>query len=346
MKSPVINYQCPACTGPLHFVGESQMLECDYCSSKFSIEEIEKKKTITNTDSFDISMNAYNCPSCGAEVICDEHTVATCCPYCSNPNIIHIKFENDTKLDYIIPFVYSLDDAKKALKNYYADKKFLPKEFTAENKIEKIQGVYVPFYLFDVTANIEATFDATKSISRKENDYMITDTSHYSIYRQGNVPFVHIPQDASVNMPNSHMDAIEPFDYSKIQPFSTAYLPGYLAEKQSVSKDECLSKIEERAKNSTIDSMYQTIQGYETCTIQNHSIQFQHNNIHYALLPVYLLSTKYNNENYLFAMNGQTGKFIGNLPISQSKYWTHFIKIFICISLVTLLLFLFMTGGF
>ena len=222
----------------------------------------------------------------------------------------------------------------------------MPKEFTAENKIEKIQGVYVPFYLFDVTANIEATFAATRSISRKDRDYVITDTSHYSIHRHGNVPFVHIPQDASVNMPNSHMDAIEPFDYSKIQPFSTAYLPGYLAEKQSVSKEDCLAKIEERTKNSAIDSMYRTIQGYDSCTMLNHKINYRYDKTHYALLPVYLLSTKYKDENYLFAMNGQTGKFIGNLPIDQSKYWTHFIKIFVCISLVTLLVFLFMTGGF
>jgi len=42
MANQVTNYQCPSCMGPLHFVGESGMLECDYCSSKYTVEEIEK----------------------------------------------------------------------------------------------------------------------------------------------------------------------------------------------------------------------------------------------------------------------------------------------------------------
>lgn len=41
MATQITNYQCPACTGPLHFVGESGRLECDYCGSSFDIAEIE-----------------------------------------------------------------------------------------------------------------------------------------------------------------------------------------------------------------------------------------------------------------------------------------------------------------
>ena len=350
MTKPVINYQCPSCTGPLHFVGSSQMLECDYCSTKYTIEEIEKyyhtehTTTIENKE-WDISMKAYSCPSCGAEVICDEHTVATCCPYCSNPNIILGKFENEKQPDYVIPFVYSHEDAKNALKEYYADKKFLPKEFTEENKIEKIQGVYVPFYLFDATVDVDASFVGTRSMSHRERDFIIKETSYYDVYRQGRVPFVHIPQDASVNMPDTHMDAIEPFDYTKIQPFSTAYLPGFLAEKQSVPSNDCLQKVQERAKNTAIEVIRQNVNGYESLMVKQQNIDYQQDAIHYALLPVYLLSTTYKNENYLFAMNGQTGKFVGNLPISQSKYWKHFIVVAISVTLVTAILFFITMGG-
>lgn len=41
MATQITNYQCPACTGPLHFVGESGRLECDYCGSSFDVAEIE-----------------------------------------------------------------------------------------------------------------------------------------------------------------------------------------------------------------------------------------------------------------------------------------------------------------
>ena len=42
MSSQLTNYQCPSCTGPLHFDSESGMLQCDYCGSRYSVDEIEK----------------------------------------------------------------------------------------------------------------------------------------------------------------------------------------------------------------------------------------------------------------------------------------------------------------
>ena len=41
MADQITNCKCPACTGPLHFVGASGKLECDYCGSSYSVEEIE-----------------------------------------------------------------------------------------------------------------------------------------------------------------------------------------------------------------------------------------------------------------------------------------------------------------
>ena len=41
MAAQVTNYQCPSCTGPLHFVGASGKLECDYCGSTYDVAEIE-----------------------------------------------------------------------------------------------------------------------------------------------------------------------------------------------------------------------------------------------------------------------------------------------------------------
>jgi len=44
-------------------------------------------------------------------------------------------------------------------------------------------------------------------------------------------------------------------------------------------------------------------------------------------MPVWLLSTKWNGQNFLFAMNGQTGKLIGDLPVDKGRYWGWFMKI-------------------
>ena len=73
--------------------------------------------------------------------------------------------------------------------------------------------------------------------------------------------------------------------------------------------------------------MRQDVVGFAGCNIKQKNIRLERGKVKYALLPVYMLTTKYNGQNYLFAMNGQTGKFVGNLPVSRKKYWTYFLGI-------------------
>jgi len=362
MSNQITNYQCPSCTGPLHFVGESGMLECDYCSSKFTIEEIDKEyqdKNKTAADNFDeipvikvnetdwdesglnqkwgsesVKMKAYSCPSCAAELICDEHTAATRCPYCGNPTVVPGQFKNEMRPDYVIPFKLSQEDAVSALKNYYRGKKFLPKEFSSENNIKEIQGVYVPFWMFNGIAHVNMTFEGTQSSSYRRGSYQVTDTDHYHIHRVGTVPFSNIPVDASKRIPDTHMDAIEPFDYSELKPFSMSYLPGYLAEKYSVSLNDSKLRADQRASSTAAEVIKDDVKGYETCMETQRHIHLERGKVNYALLPVYLLSTKYKNQDYLFAMNGQTGKLIGNLPVDRGKYWMMFTGIFVAVTAV------------
>ena len=42
------------------------------------------------------------------------------------------------------------------------------------------------------------------------------------------------------------------------------------------------------------------------------------------MLPVYMVNINYNGKKYTFAMNGQTGKIVGNIPvgIKESIIWS------------------------
>ena len=42
MAVETVNYQCPACGGPLHFTGATGMVQCDYCDSSFTVEQVEQ----------------------------------------------------------------------------------------------------------------------------------------------------------------------------------------------------------------------------------------------------------------------------------------------------------------
>ena len=130
------------------------------------------------------------------------------------------------------------------------------------------------------------------------------------------------------------MDAIEPFDFSQLKPFTISYLPGYFAERYGESADECIARAETRAEKTTTDILRNDVVGFAGCVVKSKNIRLERGKASYALLPVYMLTTKYNGENYLFAMNGQTGKFVGNLPVSKKKFLSYFLGIAAGITIV------------
>ena len=337
MAVTTTNYQCPACTGPLRYSPETGMTECEYCGSVYELAEIEalyKKEEEAKAETAEQpqsdwgetadGMKTYSCPSCTAELICDASTAATSCPYCGNPTVVPGQFHGALKPDFVIPFRKEKEDAVAALKQHYQKRFFLPKSFKNENHIQQVQGVYVPFWLFDGEAEGSAEFEATKSRSYVRGEYRITETAHYAVSRSGSLAFEKIPVDASTKMPDGHMDSIEPYDYSDLQPFSTAYLPGFLADKFDVTSEESQGRVQVRCENSAVEAMRATVSGYQTVVPAGKQVQMQQQDVKYALLPVWLLHTRWKDKDYLFAMNGQTGKMVGDLPVSWGRFWAWF----------------------
>jgi len=130
--------------------------------------------------------------------------------------------------------------------------------------------------------------------------------------------------DASKKMPDDYMDSIEPYDYSELKPFSTAYLPGFLADKFDVTSEESQGRVQVRCENSAVEAMRATVSGYQTVVPAGKQVQMQQQDVKYALLPVWLLHTRWKDKDYLFAMNGQTGKMVGDLPVSWGRFWAWF----------------------
>ena len=344
----LVSYKCPNCGGSVVFDPKKQKFCCEFCMSEFTKEEMEAaalKSTETSgtqeeSGAADAAQNnnagstnqnedalVYICPSCGAELICDETTAATSCPYCGNPTVVPGQFSGVLKPDYVIPFKVSKKEAIEKLKMHYKGRPYLPKSFKDNNHIEEIQGVYVPFWMFDGKASGEASYKATTSKVYEKGDEEITETRHYEVSRAGSIGFEKIPVDASSKMPDDHMDSIEPYDYTGLKEFSTAYLPGFLADKYDVSVKDSQKRADTRCASTLEDALRGTVTGYDSCTLEHKQIDLKRGKVHYALLPVWMLHTKWNGQDFLFAMNGQTGKMVGDLPTSKGKFWGLFAAI-------------------
>lgn len=335
----LLEFECPACGGGLEFSPSAQAVKCPYCDTEFTLEAMEELRSgEKNVSVNDISwqtadqtqweeseqITEYVCRSCGGELLCDAHTAATSCPYCGNPVVLASRVTGTLRPDLVIPFQITKEQAKEALKQHTAGKILLPKMFRSENRIDQIQGLYVPFWLFDATADASLTYRATKVRTWSDANYNYVHTKYYSLRRAGSVAFEGVPVDGSSKMANELMESIEPYDLTKAMDFNTAYLAGYLADKYDVSSEIAIGRANERIKTSTEDVFRATTYGYSSVVQESIHLQMKNGHIRYGLLPVWMLSTHYKGKNYTFAINGQTGKMAGDLPMDQGAYWRWF----------------------
>lgn len=354
----IVTYKCPNCGSDIPFDSTSGYLKCRHCNTSYNIEDLKAYDVENNieADSFEWSDNdlehidtpesiTYTCPNCGGAVIGDKNMAASTCPYCGNALIVSKQFEGMLKPDLVVPFAYSKEEAKKAYENHLKNKTLLPNDFSINNIIENIKGLYVPYWLFSCEANCKARFHATRKRVYTSGDYEITEDSHYLVYRDATGRFENVPVDASSKLEDNLLDSLEPYDFSKGKDFNTAYLSGYFADKYDQNKDEVISKANTRIKNSMDAVLSSTVIGYTTVFKESSSIRFHDGKSKYALLPVYIFSSKYNGKIYQFAMNGQTGKFVGDLPMDNKKAFQLFLLVFvISFIVITILAFLVMGG--
>lgn len=330
-----ITYRCLNCGGDLAWNAETQSWKCEYCDHEFTLDQLEaagkadiaeetvqKEQDVDDgvqsTDGTQGDMVAYTCNHCGAEIITDKSTAATFCVYCGNPVVISEKLVGAFRPEKVIPFKTTKEQAIEAFKKYIK-KPLTPKYFYTSGNLDKITGIYVPFWLYDGTGESDIIATGTKitTWSDKKNRYTKTDT--FNFYRTGNMQFNGIPVDCSSKTDDAAMDSIEPFDFNEMVDFSPAYLAGYLAEKFDISDSEGVERAKNRAVSTTTNALLQTINGFAAVSVTNSQENFKVGTRRYVLLPVWLLNTQYKGKNYLFAMNGQTGKLIGNTPIHAGK---------------------------
>lgn len=334
-------YKCPCCGAALPFDSESGQLRCSSCGNSFDPETVksfaedisassgdEKSDWESYTassgsgdwsDSERGSLRLYTCSSCGGELLTDANTAATNCPYCGNNVIISDRLSGVLRPDYVVPFKLSASDAEAKLKNFYRGKPLLPSLFKTQNHIESIKALYVPFWLFDCSADATASYRATRVRTWNDSKYTNTETQHYLVTRAGTASFERVPVDGSVKMDNAYSEAIEPYDMSCAVDFSTAYLAGYLADRYDVDADAARQRADERIRQSAAEMLASTVSGYSSVTTELMRVNIKNGHVRYALLPVWMLNTTYKGKNYMFAMNGQTGVFAGKLPCSGGR---------------------------
>ncbi|MDO4502056.1 MAG: hypothetical protein Q4D06_02630 [Coriobacteriia bacterium] len=265
----------------------------------------------------------YTCPNCGAEVVTDQVTVAASCQYCGSSVVVDQRLTGGLKPGFVIPFKVHAKELPDRLTNFYKDKPLLPKNFFYENQVGEVQGMYVPFWLYDGKVNGAASYSSSTSRSWRSGNDLVTETTHYKHERVGHVTFSHVPVDASERMDDDLMDSIEPFHYKDMKPFAPGYLTGFVAERFDQSPRQVLERAKGRMEKTTAELFDRSVPGG---TRNQGSFGSGGMAASYVLLPVYLFNCKYMGKMYRYAVNGQTGKIVGEVPIGKRESLMAFLK--------------------
>ncbi len=337
-KTESVAYKCPSCGGSLEYSALTYKFTCHYCGSAYDKEELDgsfsegelvieesfsegdKVEAAAPDEKWTSFNNLYNCPSCGAGIITDSASdVSVRCHYCNSPVVLAGRLSGEFRPDKIIPFKKTREFAEEAFKEWSGKRFFVPKDFKSERTLAEMKGVYVPFWLADccVEGDVEAV--CTIDSSSRRGDTITTTHREYFVKRKGSFICSGVPADGSAKAADLLMENIEPFDYGGLVDFDMSYLSGHSAEKYDIGKNEIYPRIKQRVCEEASELFKSTIKGYTSVRIKRNNFRISGINWTYALLPVWFLSYHYKGELYCYAMNGQTGKFSGRLPLNKLK---------------------------
>lgn len=354
-------YKCKNCGGELHFDPNIGKLKCDFCDAVYDISEYENQvpshshdgepvhpqvipeaeepqagrsaieagfdKATDDSTEVKSDLRLYQCPHCGAEVVTDKTTTATNCVFCNTPLVLQENMTGEFAPDAVIPFEVDRKQIERIYEDYIRTKPFYPNEYSKANVIEKIKAVYLPFWLYSTKTKgaLQATGERTSTFTTR--DWIVTNHDVFDLERAGSMNFSRIPAIASSKTPTEAMDSIEPFNYEKLVDFNTGYLPGFMAERYDIRSKEMAQSAHERAAQTFQNQMNNTMSGYSSVHVLNGTMDHEDLEPVYAMMPAYILFMDYDNdEDKLIAINGQTGKIAGNIPVDKKKRNLFFLK--------------------
>lgn len=271
-------------------------------------KEQEKMVSESRADSM-IQMQVCKCTSCGAELMVNGVEASTFCAYCGQATVVMDRVEDCLKPDYIIPFKINKDDAERIIRNTLQKGFFVPPEIK-NFEVEKLRGIYIPFWLMDFYYEDSQCY----KYSKKSGKSTVT---RYA-YIKGECNFKNVTVDASKNLDNDSSQRLEPYDMRQLKYFNPTYLSGFYSDRF----DDEASNLEALAvarMKYLFDNQMAADSGHPTAKLVYSNPRHAMRGTKYALLPAWFLSFKYDGKPFTVMVNGQTGKMVGAVPYVKSK---------------------------
>ena len=322
--------KCPNCGATVTFDPATGGMHCEYCGYTCELPKPEEGNDICemdfesalHTESFNWGeqKKSVQCKQCGAVSIYDALETAAVCPFCGSTSVMPAATDNTIAPGAICPFAITKELAGEYFEKWLKKKWFAPRKAKRNSRPEAFHGVYLPYWTYDAqtTSNFTARAGYDKIVRDKDGKTK-TETNWKHVCDVYQKSFDDVTVMASKRQEGSGVRECEPFDFSKLVPYSPKVVAGFIAERYSIG----LKDGWERAQKKIQSDLRSDISNYVRMNWhadRADSIRFStlYSNItyKYILVPTWISSFKYKDKTYQFAINGQTGKLGGKAPVS------------------------------
>lgn len=314
-------FKCKNCGGNVVYAPEKGRMYCPHCESEESQEQVQ-------------GGSVTNCVNCGAPIETGSFTSACRCAHCGSYLIFDERIEGVYEPRLILPFRVSKDAAVEAMNKEFKRRALTPSDFLSAKSLEKMEGIYVPFWLYDYQTDYFFAGEGTKVRRWTSGNTEYVETSYYEVVRRMNVDFDKIPVDASYVMEDGTMDLMEPYAYQEMAPFEPKFMSGFYGEVYNQNAQELEGRAQQKARAAADEMMQGSLNMYGSVKTFQRECRLMPDGVNYALMPVWQYLYQYKGVTYSYHVNGQTGKVIGITPVSKAKVLSYGASVFAAVTAI------------
>ncbi|MBO4635817.1 MAG: hypothetical protein J5685_01600 [Clostridiales bacterium] len=312
--------QCSNCAGPLTFDPDIGKLSCSQCGGSYEVTHNDDTGLVDLNKIFEdrsalrsMDLSIYTCSTCGGSVSVEGSEITSVCPFCGNTGVIFDRIAKKRRPDAVIPFAFGKRAAEEKVRLHLMDSAFLsPEQKTM--KFRSVVGIYIPYYIIHGESKRVIIFEhrEKRRSGRVETDHISKSTR--CIYDG-------LTLEASRALLDEASSRIEPFDLSGLKTFEEGYIQGFCSDMADEDAEALYRKARRMCKDyeaeqirrmKIVPNSYYAVDSKDKLKFRGRAV--------YALFPVWFVSGTYKKTNVTFIVNGQTGKVVGSMPYSKTRY--------------------------
>lgn len=332
-------FPCTQCGASLVFAPGTDALECPYCGtanaiakSDESVQEQDYQSELArlSADQPTVEMLAVHCNVCGAESTLKPNVTAAKCPFCGTGIVATGASRKLIKPQSLLPFHITQTDANGRFGKWIGGLWFAPNNLKRHADAAGLDGVYLPCWTYDCTADTQYTgqrgehYWVTETYTTTINGKTVTRTRQVQRTRWwpagGTVTdeFDDLLVMACNSLPRKQLDRLEPWDLEHLCPYEDEYLSGFVCQSYQINLPDGFETAKQLMQPTIDRSICRDIGGDEqrinSKDSRYHDIRYKH-----ILLPVWISAYRYQNKTYRFLVNARTGEVQGERPVSWVK---------------------------